>query len=246
MFLDKHQMKVIALAVLVAILAVVYVVYQGIVESGEKAAGTLLAKADDISDLQGVVKNHEGTAAAYSAKVLLAEKQWEDGQQDDAVSTLRAFIDGGKNHPALANAKASLASKLLAQGKQEEAAEMFRGITDDPSSRFLAPYAWISLGDIEVAKGNTEAAMKAYDIVEMDYPGSSFSRDAAQRALLLRAKAPVEVMVPITVSETKFSGDEDAAALPDEIKTDDLIDAVQGVGGGTGTNPLLEGTQDPE
>jgi predicted negative regulator of RcsB-dependent stress response len=246
MFLDKHQMKIIALAVLLALLAVAYVVYKGITEGGEKSAGALLAKAEDISDLQGVVKNHEGTTAAYSAKVLLAEKQWEDGQQDDAVATLKAFIDAGNNHPALANAKASLASKLLAQGKQDEAAAMFRDLTDDPNARFLAPYAWISLGDIAAAKGDKDAAAKAYGMVEMDYPGSSFSRDAAQRALLLRAAAPVEVAVPITVPDANLTGEEEDAGLPEEIKIDDLIDAVQGGGGGAGTNPLIDETQDPE
>lgn len=244
MFLDKHQMKIIALAALLAILAVVYVVYKGVVEGGEKAAGALLAKAEDISDLQGVVKNHEGTAAAYSAKVLLAEKQWDDGQQDDAVATLEAFIDGGSGHPALANAKASLASKLLAQGKQDEAAVMFREMTDDPTAHFLAPYAWISLGDIAAAKGDNDAAAKAYGMVEMDFPGSSFSRDAALRALLLKAKVPVEVAAPITVPETNFTGDEDDSA--GELKIEDLIDTVKDGAGDVGTNPLLEGISDSE
>jgi predicted negative regulator of RcsB-dependent stress response len=240
-FLDKHQMKLIALAAVLAILAVVYVVYKGIAEGGEKSAGALLAKAEDISDLQGVVKNHEGTAAANSAKVLLAEKQWEDGQQDDAVVTLRAFVDGGSGHPALPNAKASLASKLLAQGKQDEAAAMFRELTDDPNARFLAPYAWISLGDIAAAKGDNDAAAKAYGMVEMDFPGSSFSRDAAQRALLLRAKSPVEVAASITVPEVNFTGEEDGAEAPGG----DLIDAVNVGSGDAGTNPLLE-TPDSE
>lgn len=243
MFLDKHQMKIIALAALLAIIAVVYVVYKGIAEGGEKAAGALLAKAEDISDLQGVVKNHEGTTAAYSAKVLLAEKQWEDGQQDDAVATLNAFTVGGKNHPAHPNAKASLATKLLAQGKQDEAAEMFRELTDDPNARFLAPYAWISLGDMAAAKGDTDAAMKAYGMVEMDDPGSPFTRDAAQRALLLRAKAPVEVAAAITVPETKLGEDEDA---PGDVKRDDLIEAAKGGAGAPVTNPLLEETPDSE
>ncbi len=245
-FLDKHQTKIIVLAIILAIGAAVYVVYKGIVQSGEETAGGLLAKAEEISDLQGVVKNHEGTAAAYSAKVLLADKQWKDGQQDDAIATLKAFIEGSSAHPAIAGAKASLASKLLAQGKQDEAAEMFREITDDPETRFLAPYAWISLGDIESAKGNTEAAAKAYDTVATEFSGSSFARDASERARLLKAKAPVEVAAPITVPETKFSGEDDGAAAPGNVEIEDLIDAVKEGSGDAGTNPLLEGTPDSE
>lgn len=246
MFLDKHQMKLIALAALLAILAVVYVVYKGIVQSNEETAGGQLAKAEDLSDLQGVVKNHEGTAAAYSAKVLLADKQWQDGQQDDAVATLKAFIEGGSAHPAISSAKASLASKLLAQGKQDEAAELFREITDDPETRFLAPYAWISLGDIESAKGNTDAAAKAYDMVTTEFSDSSFARGASERALLLKAKAPLEVAAPITVPEAKLIGEDDGAAAPGDVQIEDLIDAVKEDSGEAESNPLLEGTPDSE
>lgn len=245
-FLDKHQTKIIVLAIILAIGAVVYVVQRGIVQSGEETAGGLLAKAADISDLQGVVKNHEGTAAAYSAKVLLADKQWEDGQQDDAVATLKAFIEGGNTHPAIATAKANLASKLLAQGKQDEAAELFREITNAPDTLFLAPYAWISLGDIESAKGNTEAAAKAYAMVATEFSDSSFARNASERALLLKAKAPVEVAAPIIVPETKLSGDDDGAAAPGDLQIEDLIDAVKQGSGDAGTNPLLQETPDSE
>jgi len=246
MFLDKHQTKIIILAVILAIGAAVYVVQRGIVQSNEETAGSLLSKAEDLSDLQGVVKNHEGSAAAFSAKVLLADKQWQDGQQDDAVATLKAFVEGGDTHPALASAKASLASKLLAQGKQDEAADLFREMTDDPDTRFLAPYAWISLGDIESAKGNTDAAAKAYEMVKTEFSESSFARDASERALLLKAKAPAEVAAPITVPETKLSGEDAGAVAPGNVQVEDLINSVKEGSGDAGKNPLLEGSQDSE
>lgn len=246
MFLDKHQAKVIILAIILAIGAAGYVVYKGIVQSGEETAGGLLAKAEDISDLQAVVKNHQGTAAAFSAKVLLADKQWEDGQQDEAVATLKAFIEGGKGHPALASAKASLASKLLAQGKQDEAAELFREMTEDADTRYLAPYAWISLGDIEAAKGNTDAAAKAYGMVESEFSESTFAREASGRALLLKAKAPAEVAAPITVPDANLSGDDDGEAAPGDVQIEDLIDAVKEGSGAPRGNPLLEVTPDSE
>jgi predicted negative regulator of RcsB-dependent stress response len=230
-FLDKHQMKVIVLAVLLAIGTASYVVYEGIQRSGEETAGALLAKAEDISDLQGLVKNHAGTAAAYSAKVLLAEKQWEDGQQDDSVGTLKAFIEGGEVHPALASAKASLASKLLTQGKQDEAEEMFRDLAEDPDSRFIAPFAWISIGDIKLAKGDSDGAAKAYDMVEEEFPGSPFSQDATMRGLLMKANAPAEVAAPITVPDVEIS------PPPGDLGIDGLIKAA---GGGSVPNPLIE------
>lgn len=111
---------------------------------------------------------------------------------------------------------------------------MFRDLTEDPASRFLAPYAWISLGDIAAKKGDAEAARKAYGMVELDFPGSPFARDAAQRLLLLKAQAPIEVAAQITVPETKLTDDAD---IPEVPAGGDLLDALQG--GGV-KNPLLE------
>lgn len=242
-FLDKHQMKIIILAVILALLAAGYVIFNGLKEGAEHDAGAALSSANDISELQSVVKNHGDTPAAYSAKVLLAEKQWDDGQQDDAIATLREFVENDRNHPARPSAEASLAAKLWSQGKNDEAQEFFKDLTDDVDSRYLAPYAWIALGDIEMGKGNVEAAGKAYETVERDFPGSTFSQDAMNRRLLAKAKAPVEVAAPISVPEVKLGGDKEGTSASDapveDIKVKDLIDAVKGGAGTNGGNPLM-------
>ena len=240
-FLDKHQTKIIVLAVLLAIAAVAYVVYNGIETSRQETAGELLSKAKDLSEFQEVVKNHEGTAASESAKLMLAEKQWEDGQQDDAIATLKAFVEGEAKHPARPSAQASLGAKLLAQGKTDEAAEMFKKITGDAEARHLAPYALICLGDIALSKGDKEEATEAYESVEREYPDSPFSQDAIQRKLLIKAAPPAEVAAAIVVPDVKLSGEGDGAA-PEAPKSDDLIEAIKG----GGVNPLLPAEENPE
>jgi len=237
-FLDKHQMKLIALAVILTILAIVYVIMKGVHQSNEETAGALLTKAENLSDFQSVVKNYGDTEAAFSAKVMLAEKQWEDGQQDDAVSTLKAFVESDRNHPARPSAEASLAAKLWSQGKTDEAAELFRDLTEDADSRFLAPYAWISIGDIEASKGNAEAAEKAYETVENEFAGSTFSQDALTRRLLVKAKAPVEVAAPVVVPEANLTSPDAGPALQD-ASVEDMLDAVKDGAGSTDANPLL-------
>lgn len=247
-FLDKHQMKLIVLAVILTIVAIVAVIMKGVKKSNEETAGAMLSKAEDISGLQAVVKNHGDTEAAFSAKVLLAEKQWEEGQQDDAIATLKAFVDGDRAHPARPSAEASLAAKLWSQGKTDEAAELFRDLTEDSDSRFLAPYAWISLGDIEAGKGNTEAAEKAYETVESEFAGSTFSQDALTRRLLVKAKAPVEVAAPpIVVPEANLTTPEDGLESPlQDASLEDLLNAVKDGVGGVDANPLLPGSDPVE
>ena len=249
-FLDKHQMKLIVLVVFLAILAASYVVFKGLRESAEESAGNLLVSSNEISDLQSITKNHQGTAAAFSAKVLLAEKQWEDGQQDDAVETLRAFVDTDGTHPGRASAQASLASKLRSQGKVDEAEKIFRDLTEDTEARFLAPYAWISLGDIELKKGDSDAAAKAYEAVERDFPESSHAQEAMNRRLLLKATAPVEVSVPTSVPEVRLIDDEAGVervpTLGGDVEFQDLLDAVKAGSVENPANPLVPDENSPE
>lgn len=244
-FLDRHQMKVIVLAVLLALFAIGYVIYEGIQTSKQESAGAQLAEAEDVSELQGVVKNNEGTAAAFSAKILLAEKQWEDGQQEDAIRTLEEFLEGDAAHPARPSALASLAAKLMSQGKTAEAEEMFNEITEDPGAGYIAPYAWIALGDIQLAKGDQDAAAKAYETVEREYPDSPFSQEAMQRRLLLKASPPVEVAASITVPDVSLSGEDDGSA-PGAGEANDLIKAIEGGATVPDANPLLPDPVDPE
>ncbi len=241
-FLDKHQMKIIVLAILLAIAAVIFVILRGIDQSNEESAGALLTKAEDLSDLQAVVKNYDDTKAAFSAKVLLADKQWEDGQQDDAIATLKAFVESERSHPARPSAEASLAAKLWSQGKADEAETLFRSITEDTEARYLAPYAWISIGDIEAAKGNTEAAQKAYETVESEFAGTTYAGEAVTRRLLVKAKPPVEIEAPVVVPDANLTNPaaDGAAEVPlKDASVEDLLKAVKDGAAGADANPLL-------
>ena len=249
-FLDKHQMKLIVLAVVLVIFAACYVVFSGLKESAEESAGNLLVSSDGVSDLQSITKNYQGTAAAFSAKALLAEKQWEEGQQDDAIETLRAFIDADREHPGRPSAQASLAAKLRSQGKVDEAEELFRDLTDDPGALFLAPYAWISLGDLELAAGDSDAAAKAYEAVERDFPGSSYAQEAMNRRLLLKAVSPVEVSAPISVPDVSFTdGEGESEGVTDStegVLIQDLLDAVKDGSGEDSAIQLIPNENSPE
>lgn len=238
-FLDKHQMKLIVLAVLLALGAAAYVIMDGIKQSAEETAGGLLAEGEELSELQKVVSEHEGTAAAASAKILVAEKQWDDGQQDDAIASLKALVDSDSDSPAKPSAQASLAAKLLSQGKTDEAKAVFEAITENPDAAYIAAFAWVSLGDIALADDDKEAAETAYSKIERDFPDSPFNQMATMRLLLMKAEAPKEVAEKIVVPETNFGGDEEVIVPEGDATMDDLIDAVNGLGGGGGENPLL-------
>lgn len=195
-FLDRNQKNIIILAILLVIATAAFVVYRGIEKSKQDTAGVAFNKATDLAALQAVIREHAGTNAAQSAEVLLAEQQWNAGQQDAATDTLRVFIGANPEHPANPAAQASLGSKLMAQGKSEDATRTFQELSDNPKARYIAPYALISLGDIAKAAGDLEKAEASYNRVKSDFSESPFVETATKRIATLKAKPPVEIDAP--------------------------------------------------
>jgi predicted negative regulator of RcsB-dependent stress response len=195
-FLDRNQKNLVFLAILLALGTAAFVVYQGIEKSKQETAGEAFNKAEDLTALQSVINGHAGTTAAQSAMILLADRQWTEGQQDAAISSLRSFIASNPNHPALPAAQASLGAKLMAQGKSEDAAKLFQDLADDPKARYIAPYALISLGDMAKAAGDTAKAETFYKRVKEDFSDSAFAETASKHSAILKAKPPIEIAPP--------------------------------------------------
>lgn len=205
-FLDRNQKNLVILSISIAVATAAYLVYHGVATSKEHTAGAELFKAKDLPALQNVVEKFRGTAAAGTATIPLAERQWTDGQQDAAIATLKAFIAANADHPARPSAQASLASKLKAQGKAPEAKQLFQELADDPAAAYLAPYALVSLGDLAKASGETEPAEKFYQKAKTNFPASSFTTTVDQRIALLKAKLPTEIEPPPAPAPTPLPG----------------------------------------
>ncbi|OYV05846.1 MAG: hypothetical protein CFE26_09475 [Verrucomicrobiales bacterium VVV1] len=196
-FLDRNQKGLIVVSILAALAGCGVVVYRGIKTSKERDAGALLLKAEDLATLQSIGKDYSGTAAAGTASILTAEKQWSEGQQDAAIETLKTFSSANTAHPAWPTAQASLGSKLMAQGKTGDAEATFQALVSSPSGKFLAPYALTQLGDIAKLAGDIEKARGFYEKAKADYSTNNFSSSlAGQHLLNLTAKAPVEIDAP--------------------------------------------------
>lgn len=197
-FLDRNQKNLIFLSIAIALGVAGYLVYQGIASSKERSAGADFCEAEDLPAFQSLIKEYPGTAAAGTAQIALAERQWTDGQQGTSIETLKTFLSDRPNHPARFAAKASLAAKLKDQGKATEATPLFQELSTDPDARYLAPYAFISLGDLAKSAGNLDQAEKSYQNAKTVVPGNSFSTLIDQRLANLKTKPPVEIDPPPT------------------------------------------------
>jgi predicted negative regulator of RcsB-dependent stress response len=175
------------------IAAIAWIILDGVKEGAEKEAGAALVSATDLAGYVAVTKQHPGTQAGGSAMLTVAELQWEDGQQESAVTTLKEFLAQYPKHPGRPAAQASLGSRLLRLGRTEEAASAFHAIMEDPEAQYLAPYALISLGDADWKAGKLDAAEESFKRVSSSYPDSPFAYAAQRRIGLLRSAPPTSI-----------------------------------------------------
>ena len=194
-FLDRNQKGMIALGIVLVAATAGWIVVRGIKEEKETSAGAVLVKSEGIPQLQALVKEQPDTAAAGSAQLVIAAKQWGDGQQDAAIETLQGFISSKPEHPGVISAKASLASRYMQVGKKDEAQKLFQELINDPAARYVAPYALISLGDMQKTEGKLDEAEQSYKKAQ-DYGSNPLSNQAAQRLKLLHFKTPTEIEAP--------------------------------------------------
>lgn len=232
--LDGSQKIMIALGLVIALGTGAWIVMKDIKESAATSAGEAFSKAETITDLQAISKEHPGTPAAGSAAIVISAKQWEAGEQDAAIETLRSFIAANPEHPALPTARASLASRLMQQGKNDEAVTIFREVADGAKSRYIAPYALVSLGDIAKAAGHPDEAEASYKRAKEGFTGNPFANLAEQHLKLVRFKMPVEIEPPPPAEPKegeapKLSAPE-SSNLPDALKGNPLSGILNGDG----------------
>lgn len=196
-FLDRNQKALIVVSIVAALAGGAVVVHRGIKSSKEHDAGAQLLKATDLTAIQAIGKEFPDTAAAGSAILIAAEKQWDEGQQDAAIEALKTFVQGNPTHPAWASAQASLGSKLLSQGKTGDAEAAFQSILSSTTGKYLAPYALTQLGDIAKLAGDLDKARGFYEKAKSDYATNNFTNMLADQHLTnLKAKPPVEIDAP--------------------------------------------------
>lgn len=228
-FLERNQKNLIIAAIVIALGVAAFVVWQGVEQGNQETAGAELNKAGNLAELQTVLENHPDSKASGSAAVLLANQQWTEGKQDEAISTLKDFIAAKPDHSAIPAAMASLGAKLMSQGKSSEAAEIFSQLADDPAARYIAPYALICLGDIAKAAGETDKAETSYYKVTTDFSDSQFVSAANERISTLKATPPVEIDPPATPETTSADIEAALKAAADNIDTSSdspLLDAM--------------------
>ncbi len=176
-FLDRNQKMMAFSAIAVALGVGGFMVYKTIAEDHALSAGAAYSSAQDIADLEKVKQEYADTAASATASLAIAEKQWGNKQEDEAISTLRQLIQDFPKHPAAAIAQQTLGNRLLAQGKTGDAELAFQAVIDNPQSAYLAPAALVALGDIAKKAGDLTKAEERVKKIVTDAGGKITATD---------------------------------------------------------------------
>ena len=147
-FLEKNLKKLIFLALLIVVAVAAFVIFSQLGEAKEREAGNALLAAEDPSSYRKVIADYPDSAAANSAKLLLANQLWDEGKEDEAIETLTSLSSQG-DQSAAAQAQFALAGMQLKKGETEKAKASYEALLTNSDAPFLHPLSLLALGQRE-------------------------------------------------------------------------------------------------
>jgi tetratricopeptide (TPR) repeat protein len=137
-----------------------------------------LANANAAADYRKVIADWQGTPAAGTAGIELAEALRKDGKPAEAAQVLREFLDKNPVHPMRVAAAHALAASLETAGKLDEALAAYQQFGSAYGRSAFAPLAYIGQARVLLALNRPDEAQRALESVDQKFPGNPFLEDA--------------------------------------------------------------------
>ena len=185
-FWEEHQSKIILGAIVILLAAGGFVSFQLASVRKVNNAQAALATASSVDQLQAVIKDFQGTAAAGNASLLLAGKLRDEKKYDEAIAVLREFVDKNPAHPLAGGGALSIAATLEVQGKVDEAVQAYQDVATKYPESYAAPFALLAQANIESSKGKPSDARRSYESIVSLYPESLLAQQALQEMKMLK------------------------------------------------------------
>jgi len=220
-YLEKNFKKLLYLFLAVVAVLAVYGVTRYFSNAAAVKAGEAFAAAKTVEDLDVVIANHKGTAAAGNALLQKADLLWEQNKKTTSVEALREFVKSHSGHPLMPQALLGLATKLESLGQRAEAKPVFEQIITQFGKSELAALAELRLGDIAWADGKEDEAKKIYEGLPAKHAGGGadnpFLAQGESRLEWIAAKLPTKEVdgPPKPKVETPAPG---APGMPPQFK----------------------------
>lgn len=207
---ETHRREMIGGAVALLVLLAGFFVYRGVSRGAEEEAARdyLMARQGyfagnyqlAVSDLQGFLAQHGGTAYEDDAMLFLAESQLQAGQAAEAVATLEQLLDEHANSQLADNARRLLAAAYAQAGQFEEAIAAYREAIETTPYDPLKIQIHESLAQLFASQSRNDEAVAEYQaILELEPEGPAADearREIAELTVQPLTSAPAESAAP--------------------------------------------------
>jgi tetratricopeptide (TPR) repeat protein len=185
-FWYRFRREIVMVAGLIVVILIVVGGYWLYLDRRENAASGLLATAHNAAGYQQVIARYDGSHAAISAYLLLADVLRNDHKYAESNATFQKFIEKYPKHELAATARLAIGTNLESMGKIDEALAADQRVAADYPKSFEAPYALISQVRIFKAKNQNDAARRACETILTQYRDSIWASEAMQELRTLK------------------------------------------------------------
>ena len=202
-FFEKNQLMIMAVGIVLVLIIGGYLAYSMLYNAPrEKTAMSQMFKAEyqfqrdsfalalespggGYDGLLDIIDNYNGTSAANLAKYYAGIAYLNLNRFDDAVTFLKDYNESGNvtsitKYGALGDASSEL-------GDMTAALNYYKKAVAGPANDALTPYYLQKLGLLAHKEGDSATALKAFQQIEEEFPGSPEAIDANKYIALIEA-----------------------------------------------------------
>lgn len=187
-FWIQHRTLVTRLLAAALIAIAIWGVYEFMNYRKRAGSEESLATAQTAEDFRKLITSWDGTPAAGTAHLWLAEELRKEGKAADAAQVLKDFSAKYPLHPLRAAGAHAQAVDLEIAGKTDEALAAYQQLATTQSKSAFAPLALLGQARVLTAQGKLEEARKSLEAVQQQAQDSPASYIAMQ--LLEEIKNP--------------------------------------------------------
>jgi TolA-binding protein len=189
-FFARNKVWIIGFILILLLSIGGYVLWQKQEANLRDEAQLKFAQAKTTEELQAVTTQYADTEGAALASLALGDRYFQQSAWDKALASYQTIIEKHPNSPLLPSALVGEAAVLDAQGKSNEALAKYLTVTQKYSKSFQAPQALYSAARIHHRLGQLKEARQMYNDLMVQYPESSWKKDAEAHFKKLSSLSP--------------------------------------------------------
>lgn len=188
LFWHAHKKKI--LLGLLAVLAIGGGSLAWYVSSTLRAKGAVaaLAGANELPQLEAVIKTYGGTMPAADAMLLVAAANRKAGKLEESTSAFQNFLKSFPNHPLAGGALLGVGQNQDAAGNSPEAMSTYQQVVEKYPKSYAAPFAGYAQAEILLRDFRRDEAKVALDSLVSQFPNSMIARLATAQLARIGTK----------------------------------------------------------